>query len=204
MVKVDHKWAFRQIPVQRDHWLLGCLWQCFYYYHLRLPFGLRSAPALFNCIADAIEWILINNYGVSELLHYLDDFSTAAAAYEEAILALSIILAVLDRLGILWSLKKRLAQPRCSLSSESIWTRGVANFGCLSKSTSSCLRPSLLGCHGDGARNGNCSPSSVRSVSHARWYQLVGVFCGNSLTSQLPHPGYTITFRLSAEARADL
>ncbi|KAL5516679.1 hypothetical protein EMCRGX_G002077 [Ephydatia muelleri] len=47
-------------------WLLATYHQC-------LPFGLRSAPALFNHYAKALNWIMANNYGV-QLLHYLDDF----------------------------------------------------------------------------------------------------------------------------------
>ena len=39
----------------------------------RLPFGLRSAPKLFNTVADALEWI-IKQRGASFVFHYLDDF----------------------------------------------------------------------------------------------------------------------------------
>ena len=35
-----------------------------------LPFGLRSAPFLFNKFAQALEWILHNNCSVSKILHY--------------------------------------------------------------------------------------------------------------------------------------
>ena len=42
-----------------------------------LPFGLHSAPCIFNHLATAIHWILQNNYHVQFLLHYLDDFLTA-------------------------------------------------------------------------------------------------------------------------------
>ena len=40
-----------------------------------LPFGLRSAPKLFNLLADLLEWI-VRNHGVEILLHYLDDYLT--------------------------------------------------------------------------------------------------------------------------------
>ena len=43
---------------------------------LALPFGLRSAPYIFNSLADLFQWSLINNYFVPELLHYLDDYLT--------------------------------------------------------------------------------------------------------------------------------
>ncbi len=39
-----------------------------------LPFGLRSAPKLYNAVADALlVWILVNHDEVDGL-HYLDDF----------------------------------------------------------------------------------------------------------------------------------
>ena len=52
-------------------------WQESYYVDLTLPFGLRSAPYIFNSVADMVEWILVHSYEVSDLLHYLDDFITA-------------------------------------------------------------------------------------------------------------------------------
>ena len=45
-----------------------------------LPFGLRSAPFIFNSVAEAVEWILVHNYAVSPLFHYLDDFLTMGPA----------------------------------------------------------------------------------------------------------------------------
>ena len=42
-----------------------------------LPFGLRSAPYIFNQLSDALEWILKHNYGVHNILHILDDFFIA-------------------------------------------------------------------------------------------------------------------------------
>ena len=40
-----------------------------------LPFGLRSAPKLFNVLADLLSWILTQK-GISPVFHYLDDFLT--------------------------------------------------------------------------------------------------------------------------------
>ena len=37
-----------------------------------LPFGLRSAPKIFNVVADALMWVLQQS-GVRSILHYLDD-----------------------------------------------------------------------------------------------------------------------------------
>ena len=44
---------------------------------LSLPFGLRSAPFIFNSVADMAEQILLHEHRLSDLLHYLDDFITA-------------------------------------------------------------------------------------------------------------------------------
>ena len=75
MAKVDLKSAFRIIPVRRQDWeLLGIRWRNQYYVDTCLPFGLRSAPYLFNQFAEALEWILRTNYGLRWVLHYLDDY----------------------------------------------------------------------------------------------------------------------------------
>lgn len=78
LAKFDIESAFRNIPVHPYHrHLLGMKWRSKYYVDLVLPFGLRSAPAIFNSVADMVEWILKTKYAISELLHYLDDFITA-------------------------------------------------------------------------------------------------------------------------------
>ncbi len=78
MAKVDLHAAFRMIPVRQQDWeLLGLRWQGQYYFDTCLPFGLRSAPYLFNQVAEALQWILQRNYGLTWLIHYLDDYFIA-------------------------------------------------------------------------------------------------------------------------------
>ena len=68
--------AFRLLPVHpADRHLLGMKWNGEIYLDSCLPFGLRSAPRLFNILADLLEWIL-QQERVSVCLHYLDDFLT--------------------------------------------------------------------------------------------------------------------------------
>ena len=50
-------------------------WNTQVYIDACLPFGLRSAPKLFNVLADLLSWIL-EHMGVSPIMHYLDDFLT--------------------------------------------------------------------------------------------------------------------------------
>ena len=80
MAKIDLKNAFCLVPVRPEDWnLLGIQWQDQFYIDNCLPFGLRSAPFLFNQLADAIHWSLQHNHGVRHVLHYLDDFFTAGS-----------------------------------------------------------------------------------------------------------------------------
>ena len=82
--KIDLKDAFRLIPVCPNDWnLLGIHWRQQFFIDTCLPFGLRSAPFLFNRLADAIHWTLQNNYNLTHLLHYLDDFLTAGPPHSD-------------------------------------------------------------------------------------------------------------------------
>ena len=75
LAKTDIESAFRLIPVHPDHYeLLGMYWEGKYYYDKVLPFGLRSAPFLFNQLSDALEWILLHKSQISFVCHILDDF----------------------------------------------------------------------------------------------------------------------------------
>ena len=77
LAKLDIKSAYQNIPVHPgDRHLLGICWQGKTFVDTCLPFGLCSAPKLFNATADALEWIIINHGGplVDFISHYLDDF----------------------------------------------------------------------------------------------------------------------------------
>ena len=79
MAKFDVESAYRNVPIHPDdRYLLGMSWRNQYFIDLTLPFGLRSAPYVFNTVATAVEWILHNNYYIRFILHYLDDFLTMA------------------------------------------------------------------------------------------------------------------------------
>ncbi len=74
LAKFDVEGAFRTVSVHLDdRWLLGMQWDGHIYVDKVLPFGLRSAPKLYNAIADALLWILERSDEV-EAIHYLDDF----------------------------------------------------------------------------------------------------------------------------------
>ena len=51
--------VFMLVPVHpADQQLLGIRWEDNLYIDAILPFGLRSAPKIFNALADALEWII--------------------------------------------------------------------------------------------------------------------------------------------------
>ena len=50
------------------------MWDRKYYFEKVLPFGLRSAPYIFDKFTTALNWILANTCHLSDVIHYLDDF----------------------------------------------------------------------------------------------------------------------------------
>ena len=102
MAKFDVEAAYRNIPVHPgDCCLLGMKWQGHLYVDLTLPFGLRSAPFIFNSVADMVEWILLNEHHLSDLLHYLDDFiTTGPPQSSQCAHNLTMATLVCQRLGL--------------------------------------------------------------------------------------------------------
>ena len=66
-----------------------------------LPFGLRSAPKLFNAVADTLLWIM-SHHGVQHTIHYLDDFLIVGPPCSESCSrALATSLRLCEELGVL-------------------------------------------------------------------------------------------------------
>ena len=106
LCKVDIKHAFRLCPVHPNDWpLLGICWRGKFYVDKVLPFGLRSAPVLFNRLAEALAWLLRHNKGLKCLEHYLDDFINVSppapvVATSTAAVHMATILEVFANLGV--------------------------------------------------------------------------------------------------------
>ncbi len=78
LAKMDIEAAYRLIPVHpHDRVLQGMEWDGRIYVDPCLPFGLRSAPKIFNAVADGLCWCL-HQAGIQFVLHYLDDFIIVA------------------------------------------------------------------------------------------------------------------------------
>ncbi|RXN04501.1 poly [Labeo rohita] len=75
LAKVDITSAFKVMPIHPDSWhLFGIRWLEKFYFAVRLTFGCKSSPKIFDMLSEAICWILLNNYAIPHLIHLLDDF----------------------------------------------------------------------------------------------------------------------------------
>ena len=59
-----------------------CYWVCDEFVDCVLLFGLRSAPKIFNLVADALQWV-VSQRGVKWVFHYLDDSPCLGAPQSE-------------------------------------------------------------------------------------------------------------------------
>ena len=107
LARIDIKHAFRLLPVHPvDYHLLGMSWKGDLFIDIRLPFGLQSAPKLFNILADLLSWIL-ERKGITPLIYYLDDFLTMGQANSTACHNhITIIKEACQDLGISFALEK--------------------------------------------------------------------------------------------------
>ena len=137
LAKIDIKHAFRLLPVHpADRHVLAMHWNNNIYIDTCLPFSLRSAPKLFNILADLLSWI-VEEKGVAPILHYLDDFLLLAPPSSDACLSnLNIVKDVCLQLGIPLALEK-LEGPSQSLTFLGIildinaWRQGFPMTSCL-------------------------------------------------------------------------
>ena len=98
LAKVDVKQAYRMVQVHpEDRLLLGMSWEGALYVDTAIPFGLRSAPKIFNAFAGALKW-MVRQEEVQRVLHYLDDFLLAGSGQCEE--DLRRLLSVFERLRV--------------------------------------------------------------------------------------------------------
>ncbi|XP_077863268.1 uncharacterized protein LOC144346270 [Saccoglossus kowalevskii] len=103
LAKIDIQHAFRLCSVRKDDWnLLGFKWLGCYFFDRVLPFGLRSAPYLFNQLDEAIHWIITQRANTQNLIHYLDDYlAVAPPPNSQACLhIMNTMLSVCKELGV--------------------------------------------------------------------------------------------------------
>ena len=114
IAKVDIESAYRLIPVHpHDRPLQAVQWDGAVYVDPMLPFGLQSAPKIFNAVADALHWHLQQS-GIPLVFHYLDDFIVAGAPHSpQCAHSLAILDKVCSTLCIPMAAHKREGPATC-------------------------------------------------------------------------------------------
>lgn len=75
MVKFEVEIVYRNIVVYMfDRYFLGMNWRNQFYIDLVFFFVFRLVFYIFNFVVELVEWILVNNYNVFDVLYYLEDF----------------------------------------------------------------------------------------------------------------------------------
>ena len=114
MAKIDIRSAYRLIPVHPENrLLLGMQWGAWKYIDCVLPFGLRSAPKIFNSVADTLQCV-VRRRGARWLFHYLDDFPCLGSPEtEECSLALATLLGTCEELHLPLTTEKQMGPASC-------------------------------------------------------------------------------------------
>lgn len=101
LCKTDIVDAFKLIPIHptlRPYY--GIQWKGQYFFYTRLVFGSRSSPKIFDTLSTAICWIAINNYGIHDFLHLLDDFLAIDGPGTDGDQTMSLILFIFNKLCV--------------------------------------------------------------------------------------------------------
>ncbi|XP_056419586.1 uncharacterized protein LOC130361049 [Hyla sarda] len=113
MAKADITDAFKLLPLHRDQWQwFGLKWQGAYYFASKLTFGCKSSPWLFDQLAQALHWLLVNVSGCSQVIHYLDDFLLLSRPREEPDQLVRLLKLFTD-IGVPVSPKKTVGPTKC-------------------------------------------------------------------------------------------
>ena len=142
LAKVYTKHAFRLPPVHPADRHLTMEWKQSIYIDTCLPFGLRSAPKLFNILADLLYWVTMQQ-GVTFSMHYLDNFLMFGPPYSPVCQhTLNTFTQVCNQLGIPLA-TKILKGPSISLTFLGIILNTHCMEICLPKDKLECILQKL-------------------------------------------------------------
>lgn len=109
LAKADISDAFKVMPLHPSQWhLFGVQWRNKLFFSVRLTFGCRSSPKIFNSLSEALCWIILNNCKLPFVLHFLDDFLLVDYPHAKPDRCLSALKRTFDELGIPLSVEKTL------------------------------------------------------------------------------------------------
>lgn len=99
--KADITSAFKIMPIHPDYWhLFGVSWNGAYYFAVRLTFGCKSSPNIFDCLSEALCWVLVNVHKLPYVIHLLDDFLTVTPPSSPPAHGLHALTSLFQELGV--------------------------------------------------------------------------------------------------------
>ncbi|CAG2196502.1 unnamed protein product [Mytilus edulis] len=114
LCKYDISNAFKNCPILPSQWPLFCIkWEDKYYFYVRLTFGCRSSPIIFDTLSQAICYIATNNYKVNNILHLLDDFLTIDPPHAEGERSMALMMMIFKRLNVQIAMHKTVGPVTC-------------------------------------------------------------------------------------------
>ena len=149
--------------------------------------GYALPPAIFNQVADALQWILRNNYDVANLEPYLDDFMSVAppsghVATSLAAIQKATVLQVFENLGVpVATVADKVVGPTTRMTVLGIEVDSVAQLSRLSDEKMEALTAALI----VWSRRHSCTKRELLS--------LVGTL---SFAAKVVPPGRTFIRRL--------
>ncbi|XP_067088810.1 uncharacterized protein [Osmerus mordax] len=99
--KADITDAFKVMPLHPSQWhLFGVRWRSQMYFYARLAFGCRSSPRIFDTLAEALCWVLLNVHRLPFVLHLLDDFLVVDFPSSPPARCISVVKGTFEHLGV--------------------------------------------------------------------------------------------------------
>ncbi|XP_033731470.1 uncharacterized protein LOC117344735 [Pecten maximus] len=114
LIKTDISDAFKLLPIKPSLWPLhGISWEGDFYFFVRLVFGSRSSPKIFDNLSEAICWIARHMYRIKHVLHLLDDFIVLEPKLADAQDTMTKFLRIFHNLGVPIALHKTAGPCTC-------------------------------------------------------------------------------------------
>lgn len=114
LCKYDISDAFKICPISPSQWPLFCIKWCeMYYFFVRLTFGCRSSPKIFDHVSQAICHIATQNYNIPNILHLLDDFLTIDSPSADGERTMAIMMMIFKKLNIPVASHKTIGPVKC-------------------------------------------------------------------------------------------
>jgi len=181
MAKTDISEAFRLIPLHPSNYnLTGFKWKGCYYYDKCLPMGAASSCNIFERVSDALVFIMINCFGLPNVVKVLDDFLFVASSEEECRKYIFTFQSICQKLNIPLASHKTV-YPTTSLTFLGIKLDTVARLASLP-------REKLSKCHLAIAELQKSSSTTLRNLQ-----SIIGVL---QFASSVIRPGRCFLRRL--------